>query len=693
MDIKPIRVMQILPRMDIGGVERGVLDLVKYFKGRSVENIVVSAGGRLVEDLKEMGVKHYKLPVHKKSPLTLFLIPKLREIIEKEKIDIVHARSRVPGWLGFFACRGSRAKFVTTAHGVYKNKFFSEVMGWGRYVICPSKVVARHMKGVYGVPESKIAVVNRWVDLDKFKFTDYGERKESNVIVSIGRISSTKGYEYLIEGFKRVVRLSPYFKLKIIGSADKSKMKYLNYLKTLVSRFSLNYNVEFTGFKRDVENVLKDARLLAAPSVIEESFGRVVVEAFACGVPVVASRAGGFEEIIDSGHNGILVEPGNSGELSEGILKVLNDFEYARNLVRNGREKVEKYYTMPKCLEQTREAYEKALSVLKILVIKISSLGDLILAVPALKEMRDKFPGAKISLLTLKKYYSLFYGCPYVDEVITMEDKYKKFKNILDIAKSLRRASFDYAVDLQNNRASHLISFLSLPRYSFGYKLRWGFLLGKKIKVNKADGPLESQERVLKLLGISFKENKPAFWDSEGFKSSVSLPDAPLIGINVSASSRWQSKNWPLKNTLRLIELIYKSLPSYRVVLFGDEKAKDYAARIEASVKPQPFNLCGKTTLKDLPQALKKLKVFITPDTATLHLSCALGVPTIALFGPTDPGRHTVKCDNLYIFCEKVACSFCYRPKCGLEDKNLCLKKITPGQIFIKIKEILAKKD
>jgi len=151
-----MKILQILPKMNLGGVERGVLDAVNFFKKRcikhlssenAVENIVVSSGGRMVDKLFQLGVKHYKLPVSQKSPLILGQIPKLKKIIQREKVAIVHARSRMPGWVSFFASRASNAHFVTTAHGIYRNRFFSEVMGWGKYVICPSKVVARHMKG------------------------------------------------------------------------------------------------------------------------------------------------------------------------------------------------------------------------------------------------------------------------------------------------------------------------------------------------------------------------------------------------------------------------------------------------------------------------------------------------------------------------------------------------------------------
>lgn len=685
-----MRVMQILPRMRVGGVERGVYDLARFFKGKDVTTIIVSGGGRLAQELEAGGIKHYTLPVYRKSPLGLLLIPKLRKIIEDEKIDIIHARSRVPGWISFWASRSGSAHFITTAHGIYKNRFFSEVMGWGKFVIAPSRVVARHMRDKFGVPEDKISIISRWVDLDKFNFTDYKSRKESNYIVSIGRISPTKGYEHLIKGFRKVVRFNPYLKLKIVGSADKSKQRYLEHLKTLVSRFSLNYNVEFVGFTQNVEGVLAKARILVAPSVIEESFGRVVIEAFACGVPVVATAVGGFKEIIEDGKNGLLVESGDSSAISEGILRILEDSNFAEKIVKQAREGVERKYTMEKCLLKTEEVYKKTSETLRILVIKISSLGDLILSLPSLKALRDEFPRSSISLLTLKKYHSFLCDCPYIDEVITLEGKYKKFKNIFSITRTLRRRSFDYIVDLQNSRSSHLISFLSFPRQSFGYSFRGGLLLTKRIKYNRQDSPLLSQERILQLLGIKFVEKKLIFWPQDT-EHPIALPAAELIGINISASRKWRSKNWPRGHILRLIDLIHKNFYNSRVVLFGDEDSKEEAREIEKSIQPSPLNLCGKTTLRTLPQVMKNLKVFITPDTATLHLSLALGVPTIALFGPTDPARHTVKSKNLHVFCEKMPCSFCYRSKCALEETNACLAKISPQRILAKIKETLKK--
>lgn len=683
-----MKIMQILPKVNLGGVERGVLDLSKCSKDKTV---VVSGGGRLVEELKTAGVIHYTLPVYKKSFSSLFLIGKIKKIIKKESVEIVHARSRVPAWISFFATRNLDADFITTAHGVYSKHILSEVMGWGKFVICPSKVIARHMMQNFGVDEEKIKIITRWVDLDKFKFKDPKERLTSNSIVSIGRISPSKGFEYLIEAFREVIRTNPYLTLNIVGEPEEKKLKYFEYLKSLVRRYSLNYSVKFLGFKGDVERVLNNSLLLVVPSVVEEAFGRVVIEAFACGVPVIATKAGALEEIIKHREDGMLVLPRNPGNLAETIREVANNLPLARKLALNARKKAEKLYSLSSCVSRIEEVYREVKEFKRILVIKISSLGDLILALPSLKAIKETFPKSKLVLLTLKKHTPLCYGCPYIDKVIGINFDYKKIKNIFNIAKNLRRQSFDYIIDFQNNPVSHLITFFSFPRRSFGYARKLGFLLTSREKISpKKISPLDSQEKILKLLGIRFKEKKLTFWKIEPASlEHFGIKDKDrLIGINISASKKWRSKNWPLENTKKLIGFISKEMGNFKVVLLGDRDSMDLSRGIEVFFKKKIINLCGKTSLRDLTQVLKRLNLFVCQDTASLHLALSLGIETIGLFGPTDPLKHTVKDKKLHVFLKKMPCSFCYKPGC---KNNICMKKITPQEVFVQIKQILGR--
>jgi lipopolysaccharide heptosyltransferase II len=480
--------------------------------------------------------------------------------------------------------------------------------------------------------------------------------------------------------------------LKIVGEADKSKKKYFEYLKTLVRRFSLEYNVQFLGYQKIIEEILKEARILVAPSVIEESFGRVIIEAFASGVPVIATRLGGFKEIIENEKDGILVEERNPDALAEGILKLLNDHRLSKRITLKAKEKVERFYQMQNCLEKIKEVYKKTTQILRILIIKISSLGDLILALPSIKIIKENFPQSKLFLLTLSKYTPLLRDCPYLDKVIVIDSDYKRIKNVLHIAKTLRDYSFDYIIDLQNNLASHLITFLSFPYKSFGFSRKLGFfLLTHTTKFPKKEiiDPLTSQERILKILGITFKEKKLIYWERESKPLwQFKLNDYHrYIGINVCASSKWKTKAWPLRSIKKLIELIYKNFPSqYKVILLGDKDSIEVGEEIEKGLKEEIINLCGETTLSDLIDVLKKLSAFISPDTASLHLAQALRVKTIGLFGPTNPFRHTVEDKNLHLIFKKLNCSFCYKSKC---KTNQCMKEIIPKEVFLKLKEIL----
>src|SRR3989339_141298 len=115
-----MKILQVLPEMNVGGVERGTLDLAKYISAHGHQSVVVSNGGSLVPLLEAQGTKHYTLPVHRKNLWTMVeCMNALEKIIREEKIDIVHARSRVPAWIAYAACRRTGVDFLTTCHGYY----------------------------------------------------------------------------------------------------------------------------------------------------------------------------------------------------------------------------------------------------------------------------------------------------------------------------------------------------------------------------------------------------------------------------------------------------------------------------------------------------------------------------------------------------------------------------------------------
>ncbi|MCK5082900.1 MAG: glycosyltransferase, partial [Candidatus Omnitrophica bacterium] len=186
-----MNILQVIPELNVGGVETGTVDFAKYLVQHGHKAVVVSNGGELVPGLESLGACHYSLPVHKKSLWTMLEnVKALRDVIRREKIDIVHARSRVPAWIAYFACRKTKASFITTCHGHYKNRFFSQVMGWSKFVIVPSKVIGRHMIDNFNVLSRSIRCIPRSVDLERFQVQrDSSGGKSRCVITIIGRIT------------------------------------------------------------------------------------------------------------------------------------------------------------------------------------------------------------------------------------------------------------------------------------------------------------------------------------------------------------------------------------------------------------------------------------------------------------------------------------------------------------------------
>lgn len=396
-----MKVLQILPELNIGGVETGTMDFAKYLVEHGHQAVIVSNGGTLVGDLEPIGAKHYKLPVNKKSFFTgLKSIKELEKIILDEKVDVVHARSRVPAWIAFFACRKTKTAFITTCHGYYSDHSFSRVMGWSKLIIVPSEVIGRHMIDDFGVLPRNIRRIPRSVDLDKFNLSQTIEKFRIQQVISIvGRLTPLKGHAYFLKAMAKVIRCIPYTKIWIIGDAPKKKEIYREQLQILVKRLGLSEYVEFLGNRRDIPQLLAKTNLLVLSTITEEAFGRVILEAQAAKVPVVATRVGGVVEIIDDGKTGFLVPPKDPESMANAVIKLLKDKSLAESFATAAYEKLKAEFTLEYMASQTIKVYEEILQLQNILVIKLSAVGDVILATASLKALREKFPHAKIYCL------------------------------------------------------------------------------------------------------------------------------------------------------------------------------------------------------------------------------------------------------------------------------------------------------
>ena len=313
---KRLTVLQVLPALESGGVERGTLEVAHALVQRGHRALVMSAGGRLVASLVAAGAEHFAWPVGVKSFKTLLLVDKLRRFFIEQKVDIVHARSRVPAWIVYLAWRGmaptTRPRFVTTVHGLYGVNRYSRIMTRGERVIAVSNTVRDYVLREYPqTPPERIQVIHRGVDgaayphgwqpdpawQDAF-FAQFPQAAGKRLVTLPGRITRLKGHEDFIELVARLKRQGLPVHGLIVGGASSSKQRYLAQLRERVRSLGLDADISFTGQRDDLKSILAISDLVLSLSTQPESFGRTTLEALRLGVPTAGYDHGGVGEIL-----------------------------------------------------------------------------------------------------------------------------------------------------------------------------------------------------------------------------------------------------------------------------------------------------------------------------------------------------------------------------------------------------------
>ena len=329
-----MHIVQILPALDEGGVERGTVELNREFVRRGHASTVISSGGRLAPEIERDGGRHLRLDVKSKNPLTVpARVRALRQALRELSPDLVHYRSRVPGWLFVLANRTLQLPFVSTVHGFNSVGLYSRIMTRGQRVICPSTSVVDHIRTHYRTPEAKIRLVYRGIDpqqfdparLDAAFIADFRRAYGLDgrfVVLGVGRITPLKGYDVLIRATDRVRAALPAIKTVIVGGAEAARAGYEQELHALVRSLKLEDHVVFTGSQQRMAEIYACGHVLVSGNNAKpEAFGRSMAEALAMGCPVIATRFGGALDIVREGFNGWLVEPDNEEQLADRLVR------------------------------------------------------------------------------------------------------------------------------------------------------------------------------------------------------------------------------------------------------------------------------------------------------------------------------------------------------------------------------------
>jgi len=342
---KKLTVLQLLPALESGGVERGTLEVAQALIGQGHRALVMSAGGRLVAPLEQCGAEHLSWPIGVKSFRTLWLVGKLRAFMQEQKVDIVHARSRVPAWIAYLAWRrmnrATRPRFVTTVHGMYGVNRYSRIMTQGERVIAVSNTVRDYILREYpDTPADRIRVIHRGVDDKEYPygwkpdpgwqqafFAQFPQAADTLLLTLPGRITRLKGHEDFIELIARLKRRGLPVHGLIVGGATASKQRYLHKLRYRVRSLGMAADISFTGQRDDLKNILAMSSLVLSLSTQPESFGRTTLEALRLGVPTAGYDHGGVGEILRTIYPAGLLPLGRIDDACQRIAQLLQQPE------------------------------------------------------------------------------------------------------------------------------------------------------------------------------------------------------------------------------------------------------------------------------------------------------------------------------------------------------------------------------
>lgn len=309
-----MKVIQILPELNAGGVERGTLEVAARLVADGHESLVISNGGRLVEELEMAGTRHFTMPVHRKALGSLAQVPKLRALLEAEKPDIIHLRSRLPAWLAFLAWksmnRKTRPRLVTTVHGFYSVNAYSAVMTKGESVIAVSESVRGYITKNYPKTDaSKIRVIHRGVDENAYPIGYQPSAEwlaewriahpgllDKTVLLMPGRLTRWKGQEDFLQLIAALSGQGIPVHGLIVGDPHPKKLAFLEELNALAGSLGITDKVSFLGHRSDLREIMAVSDVVYSFSRDPEAFGRVSLEAMALGKPVIAYNHGGVAE-------------------------------------------------------------------------------------------------------------------------------------------------------------------------------------------------------------------------------------------------------------------------------------------------------------------------------------------------------------------------------------------------------------
>lgn len=326
-----MKILQALPALHSGGVERGTVEFARQLTHLGHSSFVVSSGGPLADMLKQEGSTHITMPIHRKSLASFGQIWPMARLLKEIQPDIVHVRSRMPAWIIQLALKTLdkqlRPAVVTSFHGMYSVSPYSAVMAKADHIIAVSNCVKDYVINNFSVPEQKITVIQRGVDVNYFRkrppseqwlqdlLLSYPQLSDKRILMMPGRITRWKGQLQFLDVMAQLVHNTPIATNErpyhgiVVGGAEPGKKHFMEELIQRRAKLGLQQHVSFLGQRSDMAELYQLADLVCHLSTKPEPFGRTVTEALASGTPVAAFNRGGAAETLQACFREGLVTP------------------------------------------------------------------------------------------------------------------------------------------------------------------------------------------------------------------------------------------------------------------------------------------------------------------------------------------------------------------------------------------------
>lgn len=376
--------LQVTPELETGGAEQTTIDVARAVVAQGGKALVATRGGRMATRLEADGARLAQMPAQSKNPLIMLgNAARLIDLIRREKVSLVHARSRAPAFSALWAAHATKVPFVATYHGVYNAKsglkrWYNAVMTKGAVVIANSEYTREHVIREHGVAADKVVAIPRGVDLSRFEPDVVGADRIEALrqawgvapdeprlkVLLAGRLTRWKGQGLLVQAMALLKARGQDKVLLLLAGDDQGRKGYRAELEAAIAQAGLQDAVKLVGHCDDMPAAYLLADLAIAPSLEPEAFGRTAVEPQVMGRPVMAADHGATRETVVPGETGWLVAPGDAEAWATALLEAADLGASARqSMGQAARLRARRLYSVDAMCEATLKVYARVLGL------------------------------------------------------------------------------------------------------------------------------------------------------------------------------------------------------------------------------------------------------------------------------------------------------------------------------------------